>query len=305
MAGTPRAANSGERRPGARRLKAVIAAGFFWLASLPAGAQTAPETITLGIVPYLSPRAMLEVYSPLRLRLEQRLERPVAIATEPDYRGFIHATERRAYTILLTGSHMGRLAEKENGYRPILRTSQFLVALFIAAADDPATDLESLRGKTVVLPDPLAQVTLMARLFLRTRGLIPGQDVILASARTHNSAALSVINHDAAAAAVSSWAFQQMPADQVSRVRVIGSSETMAGPLPGRAPALMYLTAPGIGEHFSQQIQAEIMTYLNDTEDGRRSMGATDRDGVRPLTQEELAALDPFLPELHLVLNGN
>ncbi|MBF0563532.1 MAG: phosphate/phosphite/phosphonate ABC transporter substrate-binding protein [Alphaproteobacteria bacterium] len=281
-----------------------VALALLCMASSPLAAAEQLEPIRLGIVPYLSPRAMLEVYNPLRLWLQNRLERPVAVMTEPNYRAFIQATAHGDYSVLLTGSHMGRMAQRENGYRPILRTSLDLVAVFVAAADDPETELDKLRGRNVILPDPLAQVSILARLFLRSRGLVPGQDVSVISAKTHNSAVLSVVNHDAVAAAVSSWAFQQMPADLARRVRVIGSSENLTGPVPGRAPALMYLTSPALSETFSQRIQQEIIAFINDSEEGRRSMGTTDREGVRAISEEELGKLDAFLPELHLVLDG-
>ncbi|CAK0777630.1 phosphonate transport system substrate-binding protein [uncultured Gammaproteobacteria bacterium] len=252
----------------------------------------------LGIVPYLSVRSMMELFNPLREELQQRLGVPVTIVTETDYGSFIAHTALGGYDLVLTGSHMARLAQLESGYVPVFRTVRELSATILVDRDGPVKSLADLRGRTMAMPDPLAQVSIMARAWLRSRDIIIGRDLSLVSFKTHNNAAMAVLNQGADSGAVSSWALQQMPADLRDRLRILATTEELSGTVPGHAPAIIFLANGALGQPQIETIKTIVMHFINETEAGRASLGVMDRDGVMAISDETLRSLDAFIPDL-------
>lgn len=64
------------------------------LAAAPAG------TLNLGVFPYLSPTQMVEQLEPLRQHIETTLGKPVALASAPDFIGFVQRTQQEEYDLV-------------------------------------------------------------------------------------------------------------------------------------------------------------------------------------------------------------
>ena len=273
---------------------------FFWLtglfALLPAHLAAQPRALEIAIAPFLSARTLLTSYQPLQVYLEERLRRPVLLVTAPDFRTFVERTQRGDYRYVITAPHFGRLAQKEAGYRPMLVVKAKLVVIAVVDKNSPLRNLAELRGKTVAVPDLLAIVSMLGTQLLRANGLIPGKDVTLRSALSHNSAVLSVLRGESAAAFTSATTLQQMPEEIKGGVRILAASEEF--------PNTIYLAHPKAPAREVTQITAILREFAGKTPQGKTLYGETlGHLGLVVPNPRELQRLDPFVSELKILLD--
>ena len=79
---------------------------------------TAP--LEIGVLPNISARALMAQYQPMREFLERELKRSVQVSTAPNWVAFHQRTMADEYDIVITASHVARLAQVERRYIPIL-----------------------------------------------------------------------------------------------------------------------------------------------------------------------------------------
>lgn len=273
---------------------------LFWLAGLlamlPAHLAAEPQALEIAIFPYLSTRTLLTHYQPLQAYLEKKLQRPVLLVTTPDFRTFAERTQRGEYRYVITAPHFARLAQKEAGYQPMLVAKANLVAIAVVEKNSPLRNVAELRGKTIAVPDPLAIVSMLGAQLLHANGLIPGKDVALRPVLSHNSAALSVLRGESAAAFISVTALEQMPEEIQNGVRVLAATAGF--------PNVIYLANAKVPAEEAAQITATLLEFAEKTPQGRKLYGATlGHLGLVAPSPKELQRLDPFVSELKALLD--
>ncbi|MHB1292073.1 MAG: phosphate/phosphite/phosphonate ABC transporter substrate-binding protein [Sulfuricella sp.] len=266
------------------------------LALLPARLAAEPPALEIAIFPYLSTRTLLTSYQPLQADLEKKLQRPVLLVTATDFRTFAERTQRGEYRYVITAPHFARLAQKEAGYQPMLMAKASLVAIAVVEKNSPLRNVAELRGKTVAVPDPLAIVSMLGTQLLRANGLVPGKDVTLRPALSHNSAVLSVLRGDSAAAFTELATLKQMPEEIKNGVRVLAATEGF--------PNVIYLAHPEVPAGEVAQMTATLLEFAEKTPQGRKLYGEIlGHLGLVAPSPKELQRLDPFVSELKALLD--
>jgi len=256
------------------------------LVCFPVSLAAADAALEIAVFPYLSTRAVIELYNPIQEHLEKRLHRPVLFVTAPDMRTFVERTQRGEYRFVLTAPHFARLAQREAGYKPLLRVKAELQGLLVVDKDSPFRRIGDLRGQTVVTPDRLAIAATLGIQMLRASGLKPGENVTLQTSSSHNSAVLSVQKKESAAAITATGALQQMPLELRSSVRILGKSDGV--------PNIMYLAHPGVPLAEVMRVRDALLDFADNTPEGRAFMDSTGFVGWRSPTAKEMSRLDPY-----------
>jgi phosphonate transport system substrate-binding protein len=267
-----------------------------WI-GLPLTAMADGKPLEIGVFPYLSVRAVLATYQPIRLYLERELGRSVELYTAPDFRTFIERTRNGEYDVLITAPHFARLAQIETGYQPLAGFSKELHPVIVVARGSPYKSLADLRGKTVVVPDRLAIVSMMGLRLLREQGIENDRDFRLVSAVSHNSAVLDVTHAKADAAITEAAALQQMPAELRSGVRVIATA--------GTAPHVMLMAHPRLGHAAIQQLRFLLEQFARHSPEGQKFLATTGYEGMKPVSEAELKSLDPYAREIPRILRAS
>ncbi|WP_296809265.1 PhnD/SsuA/transferrin family substrate-binding protein [Thiocapsa sp.] len=263
-----------------------------------AGAAPGPDDLEIPVLPYLSTERLLSLYEPLRRHLQETLEQPVRIVTSPDYRSFVADVAQGDDLLVLNAAHMARLAEVDSGYRSILQTTNPLYALVIVRAEDPAAEVEDLRGTKIVTPDPLALITLMGHRVLREAGLTPSMDVEMPTADTHNNALMLLLGDESIRAAIiSNRAYTTLDEESRARLRILADGADLGG-----IPSIVYQTGPGHAGADRTVLTRVILHFANDTPGGRAMMQTLGHGGLREVTEADRQAIDPFLPATREVL---
>jgi phosphonate transport system substrate-binding protein len=247
------------------------------------------DTVEFGILPILSTLTLLTVYEPLRAYLQERLQKPVAFVTAPSYRAFIERTRRSEFRYIITAPHFARLAQKEDGYQPLVRVKSELIAILVADKGAGITQIDALRGKTVTTPDSLAIISFMAREYLRQQGLVPDRDVFLKSEVSFNSAVIAVRNGASAAAATSPTALKQMPPEIRESLLTLGTTNPVQG--------ITYLASHKVPAKEMAGMQ-QLLLEFSATAAGKEFFKNTGFVDFVRTSDDEMRALDVYVVEL-------
>lgn len=254
----------------------------------------ADSHLVLGIVPYLSARKLAELYEPLRAHLAQALARPVVLETATDYREFLSRTALGRYDLIATSPYFGRLAQLEQGYTPLARPLTDLEPLLVVKKEGGPTTLAELRGRVVTTSDALANLTLSALRHLSARGLVPGRDVEVRATGSHANSLAALERGDSVAAVVSASTLTQVGGDWTGRLNILARMEPVT--------PLLYLAHLRLSDTEQQRIRLAMLTFANDTPAGRRFSASLGHGGLKPIRDQDMTTLDPFVDELKNLL---
>ncbi len=276
------------RRLGRLLAGALVAAGLtMGLTMKPTGpAMAGAGGIEIAVLPYFSPRTLLDQYEPLRAYVEARLHRPTYLATARDYRTFVQRTQHRDYSFIITGPHLGRLAQVDAGYRPLLGWKSKLQGVFLVKASSDIRSLADLRGRSIGTPPPLAVTTMLGLDALANAGL--SRDEIKAVPQpSHNAAVLTVLRGEHAAALVWSKTLAAIEPETRNQLRPIAYTEILP-------TASLFLAGPGFPEDETVALRDALLAF-SDTAEGKAFLARSDYEGLVPIQPGDLAYLDRFL----------
>jgi phosphonate transport system substrate-binding protein len=266
--------------------------GLPWMVAHAAGERP----LTLGVVPYLTARAIVQLYRPLQERLERTLQRPVRLVTASDYITFLDKTAKREYDLVATSPAFGRMAQLETGYVPLVRPVHSLEVLLVTPKEGPLRDLDALRGQTIASTDLLATLTLAGQRALRERGLVPGRDVTLRSTNSHANSLAALERGDAVAAISSATALRQLSPSVVGAVRIVTVLSTTT--------PLLYLASPALAPAEVALVRRTMLEFANHTERGRQFVDDLGHGGLAPISAHDMASLDPLVGDLKVQLEN-
>jgi phosphonate transport system substrate-binding protein len=280
------------------RRRALMLAGAALLASGAPRARSMPggAPLELGVFPYLSPRALLATHQPIKSFVDRQLGRPVHLSTATNYESFNGRTLRGEYDLLITPPHFARLAQIEAGYVPLAAYSKPLRVVIAVGKASPVTDIRQLRGKTVVTPDRLAVVTLVAMRVLGENGLRADIDYTLRTSTSHASAAYAAANGEADAVVTELAAFQKgIPGEVRDALRVLT--------LVGNLPHVMYLGHPRVGADNLELLRTGLLDFARNSPEGKAFVESTGFEGLRAVTDADMKAMDPYVAELRSLIH--
>jgi phosphonate transport system substrate-binding protein len=273
----------------------LLAAWLGWLAVPGHHAAAASGPLEIGLFPYSSTRAIFTLYQPLQEFLDERLARPVLLVTAPDFRTFVERTQRGEYPLVITAPHFGRLAQTQAGYTPMLRVKRDLHGVLVANEGGPIERIDDLRGRAVSTPDRLAIISMLGLDLLRKHGLEPRRDVKIIESASHNSAVLSLQRGESAAAVISVTALAQMRAEAKKHVKVLANTSVV--------PHILFLAHPSLPPDEVARLSGLILEFADSSEGGATFIQKSGYRGLRPVTEEEMQSLDPYMEDLASLLN--
>lgn len=274
----------------------LCTASFIALILLVTNARAEPPagtSLRVGILPTLSARVLLKNYQPLRVYLEKELQRPVEMVTASSFKTFHEATLAGDYDLIVTAAHLGRLAEMQRQFIPLVTYQAPNRAVLINAKDRPLASVKALRGQMLAIPDRHALIVSQALHWFSGQGLNAGVDFALLETPSHNSAAHSVQSHESAMAVVSPAGWKQIPPSIRDSVEIFATLEEI--------PGLMWLASPRLANE-RQRIRSVLLAFTAALPEGAAFYDATGYKGMRAVTAEEMKALEPFARDIASVL---
>lgn len=240
----------------------------------------------LGVPPIHSTRTLVQTYEPLRTHLAAKLGHPVYLESAAHFVAFHGRVMRQDFDFTITPAHFARLAEKDQGFRPLAQFRPDHDALLIHATDRPLPGLDALRGQSLAVIDRLAITSMAAMDFLENRGLEADQDYKVMEYRNHASVAQALVSGLALAGVTTTQGLRQMPEALRSRIKV----HTHIADIP----AFVILAKPGLTARDAARLREIILTFLQG-DAGQAFLQAVAYTGASGADEASLRRADAYL----------
>ncbi len=270
-----------------RRQSLLMLAALAGLAASPLVAAPT-NTLTLGVVPYLSARRLAELYEPLRAWFATTLARPCALESAPNYRAHFARTAAGAYDFIATSPYFGRIAQLRHGFVGLARPSTELEPLIVVLPTSPIATLADLKGKRIATSDAWANLSLAARRLFREQGWELGRDVALVPTGSHANSFAHMAQGLADAAVVSVTALKQLDYGP-ERYRIVHR-------LPP-SPPLLYLAHERLGSATINRLREQLIHFSERDPAGQQLFARLGHGTLRPISDPDWQALDVFVAD--------
>jgi phosphonate transport system substrate-binding protein len=255
-----------------------------WLLPFWAGMVHAANELVFGIYPLLSPSQTVERFAPLKEHLSTALGVPVTLRSAPDFAKFIDRTRAGEYDIIFTAPHMGRLAEKRDGYRRIAMTGDVTVVT-LARKGGPVQALADLKGRTLAVGARLSMTYQILNHVLGRHGLAIDRDVMFVDPASFSNVIEAVMRGEADAGATISQLWDNAAPEQRENLREIHRAE----PTPG----FLILAHARLPAEILKQLELAFLDFKN-TEAGKAYFKKTQQVDFRPLDATTMQRIDPY-----------
>ena len=264
-------------------------------AAAPAPAQAAPapakmpDTMTIGVMPFIPAPALMAQNEPLKNYLERTNRNKVSVATAANFRAFFENTQKGDYDLAITGSHLARVGQLDSGMLPIAIYEPRIRALLIGAKDQGIKSARDLKGKVVVYQNPQSLVAMHARQWLAKQDLQDERDFEVKSARTDIGVGRMILTGEAVGAFMSNGEFRQIPPADADRLVIVEQIVDF--------PNFVVLAHPRLGPAVIQTLRNQFLGFLADTVDGAAFSKATGVARIVDADARQMAELDPFVEQ--------
>jgi phosphonate transport system substrate-binding protein len=248
-------------------------------------AAAAADEVVFGVYPYLSPTQVVDHYAPLRDYLAKTLARPVTMVSAPDFPSFIERTRKGDYDIVFTAPHMGRLAEKRDGWRRVAQTGYQMEIVTLTRVDAPIRQLEDLRGKSIAIGARDSMTYQVVNEALGHKGLALEREVKVLETASFSNVMHALTRGEADAGATSKRLWGMAPEAQRAAVREIFLSQ----PTPG----FLVMAHPRLGEAGIASLQ-KALGQFKDTPEGEGFFRKTQQIDFRPIDEALMRRIDPY-----------
>jgi phosphonate transport system substrate-binding protein len=248
-------------------------------------ADNSKDELVFGVYPYLSPNQIVEQFSPLGDHLAKALDRPVVLRSAPNFAQFVDRTRAGEYDIIFTAPHMGRLAEKRDGYRPLAQSGNPIVVVALVKKDSPVKTLDDLRGRGLAIGAKMSMTYQIMNQALGKSGLELGKNVRFIDTATFSNVLEAILRNEADAGATATALWDKTPAEQRTQFREL----YRAAPVPG----FFVLAHPRNGEAILNKLQKALMNF-DKTPTGKTYFDKTGQIDFRPLDTATMNRIDPF-----------
>lgn len=241
--------------------------------------------LIFGVYPYLSASQTVEQFAPLKTHLAKALGRPVSLRSAPDFTKFVERTRAGEYDIIFTAPHMGRLAEKRDGYQPLAQTGYPIVVVAVTKDNSPVDSIGALHNRSLAVGTQLSMTYQIMNQALGKSGLELGKNVRFVDTATFSNVLTAVLRGEADAGATGTLLWDSASAAQRSQLREIYRSP----PVPG----FLLLGHPRLGAETLQQLKQALFEFA-ETPGGHTYFGKTQQIDFRPLDAATMKRIDPF-----------
>ncbi len=245
------------------------------------------DTLTFGVLPFVSNEQLVYQFSPLMQYLTEKLAVPVRIETAPDFARFAKRTKQGdRYDILFTAPHFYSRASQA-GYRLIASVdSPGMRALIVAPTKSRIYNVHDLKGKRLATVDPEALATLMIKKYLRQQNINPDTDLILVATPTHNASLLSAYHGVTDAASLMQPPYSAASEQVRQSMRIIAQTESM--------PHIPISVSGRISKACGDEI-ANLLLAMRATEEGRQALRHNRFSGFRKAWPQEYERVQDLL----------
>jgi len=241
--------------------------------------------LIFGVYPYLSPNQIVEQFTPLSNHLSEALGQPVTMRSAPSFEQFIERTRAGEYDIIFTAPHMGRMAEKRDGYFPLAQSGYQIVIVALTKKNSPIKSLGDLRDRKLAIGAKLSMTYQITNHALGKKGLELGKNVNFVNTASFSNVVEAILRDEADAGATATLLWDVAPTEQRAQLREIFRAPAV--------PGLVLLGHPRNGKATLKKIQQALYNF-GKTPAGVIYFNKTQQVDFRPLDAATMKRIDPY-----------
>jgi phosphonate transport system substrate-binding protein len=269
-------------------MKILIRIFFYYFLSLPflsLSQASDKNELTFGLFPYITPTQLVQIHSPLKNYLSKTLGLEVNLVTAPDFTSFMERTQQGEYDIILTAPHLGRLAEKRDGYKRVAMTGHRVEGIFLAKKESEINSLGDLKNKKIMAAQRISVIYQMALKTLADKGLIDGQNITIIETKTHNNALYAPLRDEADASVTGILLWHTLGQEYKDKLKVIGHTNSV--------PGFVLLSHPRIPEKIQKDLHKALFDF-GKTAEGKLYFESNGFKEFLPIDEKTMIELDPY-----------
>lgn len=273
-----------------------VAILVFPVFSVSADDKVSATPLEVGIVPYISARAVIANFEPMRYYLEQSLGRPVRVYTANGFKQFFANAQKGDYDLVISAAHIARVLQQESKFNPIVRFSPGVNSLLMTKLNSPVKSLESLRGQTIAIPDQLAFASVVGMRWLSDKGMKGNKDYKILEVPTFPSALLAVQKGEAMAAISVAPVLAQIPKELKDSLSTLEDT--------GEFLQFFFLTHPRMDKNDIALLSKELLKFAKETNEGKQFLASTGFGSIIQATSSDMSSLDKYSAETKRLLKA-
>lgn len=189
------------------------------------------KELVFGVFPYLAPRIIERIYSPIGQAFSEKLNQEVQFLTASSYKKFMRNLDKQMYDIVFVQPFDYVEIADKYGYKPLAVRNEKLPAVLVVAQGSKIKTVGDLRGKTIGLPPKVAAISYLVKRHLRENGLVIGKDVKIKHFRSHFSCMHNVLIESVAACGTAPPAVRVFQSKMKRKLRIFSKTEGISNSL--------------------------------------------------------------------------
>lgn len=248
------------------------------------GASPAPSPALLrvGLVPYLSARAMIGRYQPLRQHLERTLDATVTLYSATDFTALSENARNGEYDLVLLPPHLARIAVNDWGHQFVAHTGLASAVHLLVPRNAPTPSAQDLRGTRIAGIDRLSITTLVLQRWLQDHGLVPGRDVHIEFVRSVTTAVVAVERGEAGSMVAATGMLRDLAENPDSKIRVAFQIAEI--------PTPAFVARPGLPAALVTRLREALVAFEPDSS----GKGGLSLAPFRPGNVRDLDSVEPY-----------
>ena len=208
----------------------------------------------------------------------------------PDFMSYVERTAKGEYDLVLTAPHMGRLAEKRDGWQRIVQSGQKTAAVLLVRQESSVQRLEDLRGKKITVGNRRSITYLLAEKALTDKGIILDKDMEVIETATFSNVVQSVFLGEADIGATPTllWDnWEHVNAEQHHQLREIFRTKPAA-------PSFLVMASPKTDQATIRRLIDSLLSF-QDTAEGKTFFQKSQFQSFEPLDDATMESGAPFV----------
>jgi len=187
-------------------------------------AEAVKKAYSFGVFPFLPASRLEAVFAPIGGELGRALGREIQYRSAATYEQFASRLAKQEFDIAhIQPFDYVRIAAP-NGYQPMARRNDVIVAAVVVRDDSPIRDMNELHGKTVAMPPESAATAYLGKVILKQAGINPRKDVKITYIEDHHSCIHQMMIGSAAACFTSIHSARLYDKQTGTKLRTIAQS---------------------------------------------------------------------------------
>jgi phosphonate transport system substrate-binding protein len=244
----------------------------------PVALRAAEPPIRLGLVPYLSPAALLATFRPWREQFSASLARPVQSYTARDFHAHVAAIHAAEYDLALVPAHLARLAVRDWGWAPMAATVLSTPVFVVVRGGGPIRAPADLAGQRVGTLDLLSLTAAVAIGWITRQGLA----IDVQTLASINSALVALERDELAAVVMAASQLQGLGPQTPTGQRMLARIGDIPGP--------QIVARPGLPTATLERWRRALWAFRPDP---ARPLTAANSP-LSPLSDAAMVAVDPY-----------